>query len=127
MPARTRDPLLEDILVDAYGDDEQLWALREASSDGVQFPVDASVVGQPVVVDGVEYEGNERRGLVARCRRDDGRSFRIGLADLRFAKANPADRYLAAYRAWLNLEPVSSDAPELAQPPSHRVGTNEHE
>ena len=29
--------LLEDILVDAYGDDEQLWALRQAFEDNVDL------------------------------------------------------------------------------------------
>lgn len=118
MTTRTPDPLLEEILVDAYGDDEQLWAFREAISDSLQFPVEATVVGTPVIVDGVCHDGNERRGLVARCRRGGGRVFCIGLADLRFATGSPTARYLAAYRAWLNLAPVSG-TPELAQTASH--------
>lgn len=118
MTTRTPDSLLEEILVDAYGDDEQLWAFSEAISDSVLFPVEATVVGTSVSVDSVGYDGNERRGLVARCRREGGRVFRIGLADLRFATGSPAARHLAAYRAWLNLAPVSAP-PELAQPASH--------
>lgn len=33
------DELLEEILTDAYGEDEQLWALRQAFEDDVSLPV----------------------------------------------------------------------------------------
>ncbi len=40
--------LLEEILTDAHGDDEQLWALRQAFEYNVPLPADAFVIGQPV-------------------------------------------------------------------------------
>ena len=36
------ETLLDEILTDAYGDDEQLWALRQAFEDNVELPADAS-------------------------------------------------------------------------------------
>jgi hypothetical protein len=62
------DELLEEILTDARGDDEQLWAFRQAFEDSVQMPADAFVVGEPVEVLQIDYDGNVRRGLTARCR-----------------------------------------------------------
>jgi len=36
------------------------------------LPADAFVVGEPVTVLEIDYDGNERRGLTVRCRREDG-------------------------------------------------------
>ena len=69
---RTVEELLEEALVDAYGDDEQLWALRQAFEDDLKLPADAFVIGEPVSIVEFDYDGNERRGLTAKCRRDDG-------------------------------------------------------
>jgi hypothetical protein len=54
------DDLIEEIIVDAYGEDE------------VPLPADGFVIGEPVSVGKIDYDGNERRGLTAKCRRDDG-------------------------------------------------------
>jgi hypothetical protein len=61
--------LIEHIVVDAYGDDEQLWAFRQVMEDEIRLPADAFVVGEPVTVLQIDYDGNERRGLTVRCRR----------------------------------------------------------
>ena len=44
------DKLIEGITVDAYDDDEQLWAFRQAFEDDVALPADGFVIGQPVSV-----------------------------------------------------------------------------
>ena len=69
------DKLIEEITVDAYGDDEQLWAFRQAFEDDVALPVDGFVIGEPVSLIAMDYDGNERRGLTARCRREDGSEY----------------------------------------------------
>ncbi len=53
------DAMIEEILVDAYGEDEQLWAIRQIFEDEAVFPFPAEVVGSPVEVVGVDYEGDE--------------------------------------------------------------------
>ena len=58
------DRLIEGIIVDAYGDDEQLWAFRQAFEDDVTLPADGFVIGEPVSVVKIDYDGNERRGLL---------------------------------------------------------------
>lgn len=99
------DRLIEEIIVDAYGDDEQLWAFRQAFEDNVVLPAEAFVVGEPVTVMMIDYDGNERRGLTARCQREEGVEQVIAACDLIFPEGSTAARYLAAYRKWLGIEP----------------------
>ena len=71
------DELLGKITEDAQGDDEELWALRQAFHE-VALPADGFVIGEPVSVTEIDYDGNERRGLTARCRREDGSEHVVG-------------------------------------------------
>src|SRR5512136_1709478 len=96
--------LVDEIVVDAYGDDEQLWAFRQAIEDEIALPADAFVVGEPVAVREIDYDGNERRGLTARCRREDGSEHIVAACDLVFPEASKAADYIAAYRTWLGIE-----------------------
>lgn len=114
------DVLLQEILEDAHGDDEQLGALSLAFED-VGLPADAFVLGEPVSVTGVDYDGNVRRGLTATCRREDGGIHVVTLADLRFAEVRDASRCLAAYRQWLNLDPVPPGSAPGSKPLRHKV------
>ncbi len=63
------DRLIEEIIVDAYDENEQLAAFWQAFEDEVLMPADAFVIGEPVSVIAIDYVGNERCGLTARCRR----------------------------------------------------------
>jgi hypothetical protein len=86
------DELIEKITVDAYGDDEELWAFRQAFEDDVTLPSDGFVIGEPVSVTEIDYDGNERRGLTARCRRENGSEHVVAASDVVFrgARAAPA-------------------------------------
>ena len=99
------DRLIEEITVDAYGDDEQLWAFRQAFEDDVALPADGFVIGESVSVIAVDYDGNERRGLTANCRREDGAEYVIAVSEVVLPQASTGARYIAAYRRWLNLDP----------------------
>ncbi len=99
------EALLEEILVDAYGDDEQLWAFRQAFEDEVSLPADAFVIGEPVSVVTIDYDGNTRRGLTATCRREDGTKHTMAASDAIFPESSTGARYIAAYRRWLGLDP----------------------
>jgi len=61
------DRLLEEILVDAYGEDEQLWAFRQAFVDEMPLPGEGTVIGEAVSVTRIDYDGNPQRGLRATC------------------------------------------------------------
>ena len=96
--------LVDEIVIDAYGDDEQLWAFRQAFEDEIALPADASLFGQPATVLEIDYDGNERRGLTARCRREDGSEHVIAACDLAFPEGSKGADYVAAYRRWLGIE-----------------------
>jgi len=99
------DKLIEEITVDAYGDDEQLWAFRQAFEDDVVLPAHGFVIGKPVSVIAVDYDGNERRGLTAKCRREDGSEYVISASDVVLPQTSTGARTIAAYRRWLDLDP----------------------
>ena len=61
---KTLDEMIAEITVDAYGDDEQLWAFRQAFEDDVTLPADGFVIGEPVSVVAINYDGNERLSLI---------------------------------------------------------------
>jgi hypothetical protein len=100
------DELIAEITVDAYGEAEQLWAFRQAFEDNIEVPCEATVVGAPVQVLKFDYDGNERRGLTATCRRDDGTKHAVAAADVVMPPGTPGGRYIAAYRKWMGLAPV---------------------
>jgi hypothetical protein len=106
------DAVLDVVLTDARGDDEQIWALHQAFEDHVQLPADAFVIGEPIEVIQIEYDGNERRGLTARCRREDGSEHTAALADVMFPGGSSGRTYVAAYRKWVGVEPIPVEPPK---------------
>jgi hypothetical protein len=110
------EDLIEEIIVDAYGEDEQLWAFRQVIEDEVPLPADGFVIGEPVSVIEIDYDGNERRGLTARCRREDGSEHIVAASEVVFPKGSIGATYLAAYRKWLGLDPY----PGIGSTPSRR-------
>lgn len=103
------DEMIEEISVDAYGDDEKFWAFRQAFEDNVDLPADGFVIGEPVSVIESDYDGNERRGLTARCRREDGSEHVVALSEVGFPHASAGANYIAAYRRWLNFDPYPAE------------------
>ena len=105
---RAVEELLEEALVDAYGDDEQLWALRQAFEDDLKLPADAFIIGEPVSIVEFDYDGHERRGLTAKCRRDDGSEHVVSASDVVFPEGLAGELHVAAYRMWLGLSPFAA-------------------
>ena len=100
--------LLAEMLADAQGEDRQLAALFQGIRDGLRLPLDVHVVGEPLSLAALEYDGNLRRGVVARCRRDDGTEYRVSLVDVEVPLDAPGYSLLAAYRTWVGVESVAS-------------------
>lgn len=109
------DALLEEMLLDASGDDEQLTALREGIAEALDLPIDVHAVGEPLSLVAVDYDGNPRRGLIARCLREDGREVSIASADIQMATGAAGFPHLAAYCKWLGVEPASAQTPRESQ------------
>ena len=104
------DDLIEEITVDANGEDEQLWAFRQAFEDDIAVPCEARVIGQPVRITKFDYDGNDRRGLTATCRSADGTKHIVTASEVLMPLETQGGLYLAAYRQWMGLSPVSSGA-----------------
>jgi hypothetical protein len=80
------DKIIYEITVDTNGEDEQLWAFRQAFEDYVAVPCAGSVLGQTITVSKFDYHGNERRGLTATCHRSDGREYVVAVSDVMLAQ-----------------------------------------
>lgn len=97
------DEMIERITVDAYGD-EGYWSFLQAFADEVDFPFAATVVGTPVRVVGVDFDGDERRGLVAVVENEGGRDL-VSILDVTLQRPDQhAATLVAAYRRWLGVD-----------------------
>lgn len=103
------DKLIEQITVDAYGD-EGYWSFRQAFEDHVDLPIGASVVGSETTITEIGFDGDERRGLTANVTRDD-RTWTVSLLDIEVSDVEVPDaaevrftRLTHAYRRWLGLD-----------------------
>ena len=110
------DSFLDQILANVQGDDAQLRALHRGISDGLALPADVHVMGEPVSLVAVDYDGNARRGLVACCRREDGSEHRVAFADVQLRTEAAGYSWLLAYCKWLGIAPVTSRPAEAARP-----------
>jgi hypothetical protein len=97
------DSVVETILVDAYGDDEQYVAFLTVIEEETRLPAAATLLGAPVTVTGFDYT-NEARGLVAICEGSNGTG-EVALADLAFPPDTVTAWIHAAYRHYLGLQP----------------------
>ena len=113
---QSTERLLEDILVDAYGEDEQLWAFRQVIEDEVPLPAEAAVIGEKVQVTKIDYDGNPQRGLRATCKKADGKAYDVALEDIEFPEGSRAVPYAKAYRQWLGVpQPAKSRRAEYRE------------
>ena len=92
------EKLIEEALVDAYGEEEQVGGFLTMMEEHLTLPFSANILGVDVVVEKVDMT---RRGqIVAIYRRDKIRQ-RIGILDLPLPTPAPAGtEWIAAYRQW---------------------------
>jgi hypothetical protein len=64
------DALIDEVTVDAYGDEEQLTGFLTGAEEALQAPEPASIVGVPLEVLKIDTGPDARRGLTAICERD---------------------------------------------------------
>ena len=101
---RDGEQLLGEIVPGAR-EDGDLRALHHPISDGIEWLVDDHVVGDPLALAAIEFDGNPRRALMARRRPHDSSEHRIGFADVEIRTGASAARDLVARPSWLGIVP----------------------
>ncbi|MFT4626963.1 MAG: hypothetical protein ACI8PZ_005644 [Myxococcota bacterium] len=109
---RSPTQLLQDLLAVSRDDDAVLRAIADSFRERVAFPISGKVVGAPITVTDVTYDGDRRHGLRAHVRRA-GRVWSVALVDVALPDEHAAV-CLGAYRTWLGLpidpDPVTEEA-----------------
>ncbi len=92
------EALIEEAVVDAYGDEEQTGGFFTMIEEHLALPFTVSILGVEAVVEKVDMTRDGR--IVAVCRRD-GVKQRIEILDLPLPKPAPAGaEWIAAYSHW---------------------------
>ncbi len=113
LDAASLNEIIDELTAEAQDDDERLWNFQQAFQKHIWRPCEGFVIGEPITVRKFDYEGNQRRGVTATCRRADGREYEVAASEVLVPAGIKGSQYLAAYRQWMGLEPY---------PPSERPG-----
>jgi hypothetical protein len=105
------DELIVEVTAEAGGDEERFRAFQQACQSNLALPCEAFVIGEPVSLIGFDYDGNQRRGLTASCRRADGGQYVVAASEVVISPRAEGARYLGAYRKWMGLEPFAPETP----------------
>ncbi len=119
----TPDKIIKQISKKASGDNEVLQAFQKLLEDNVKLPADGFVIGEPVSVSKIEYSGNARLGLTAKCSRGDGSVHMIALADVVFPKTLKGEQYISAFRKWIGLTPLPDEGQTTSLSEPHHKAT----
>jgi hypothetical protein len=111
VPALELIELVESITVDAYGTFEQLSPFLMVFDEEVSLPCTGKILDVDLEIMGFDLEGDERRGLVARCRRAGGASGVVSFADVQFESGTVPAWLHAAFRIWLGLRAFPARRP----------------
>jgi len=92
------EKLIEEAVVDAYGEEEQVGGFFTMMEEHLALPFSANILGVDVVVEKVDMTRSGR--IVAICRRDKIRQ-KIEILDLPLPTPAPVGaEWIAAYRHW---------------------------
>jgi hypothetical protein len=92
------DELVEEALVDAYGESEQATAFYTMLENDLELPFETQILGVTATVEGLDITEDDQ--LVAVCRAGKTRQ-RISLSELPLPSPPPKGvEWIAAYRYW---------------------------
>ena len=90
--------LIEEAIVDAYGESEQRVGFLTMLEDKLAFPFEIEILGAPAIVEGVDL--NDAEDIVAICRRDKHRQM-VPILNLPLPSPRPVGgEWIEAYRRW---------------------------
>ncbi len=94
------DELIEEAIVDAYGEQEQRVGFYTMLCDNLAFPFKAKIIGEEVTVSKLTMKDEQR--ILAVCQ-SKGRNYSVDIMDLEINTARvDASQWIAAYREWGN-------------------------
>ncbi len=93
------DAIIDELTVDAYGDEEQVSGFLVGAEEALVRGERATIAGVTVEVISVDCGPDARTGLTARVLRD-GTKHEVAIADLTFAPGSEIGAVVAAYRRW---------------------------
>ncbi|QFY14992.1 hypothetical protein GBF35_48505 [Nonomuraea phyllanthi] len=92
------DELIEQAIVDAYDDDEQLSGFHVVIGDNLAMPFETTVLGLQVTVTAIDFLVGS--GIVAICRHGEHKQA-IGILELPLPDPPPAGaEWIHAFRRW---------------------------
>jgi hypothetical protein len=92
------DEMIEEALVDAYGESEQITAFCTMIEDNMTFPFESVILGAKVKVEKVDLTDDER--IVFVCRRGRERLL-LDVRELEYSNPPPEGwKWIEAYRHW---------------------------
>jgi hypothetical protein len=92
------DELVEDALVDAYGEPEQVTGFYTMMENDLRLPFETEILGMTVTVEGIDITEDDQ--LVAVCRKGKTKQ-RISLSELPLPSPPPEGaEWIVAYRYW---------------------------
>jgi hypothetical protein len=92
------DMMIEETLVDAYGESEQMTAFHTMLEDNILVPFHTEILGVDVTVERIEMTDDEQ--IVAVCRRGKARQ-RIPILELPLPNPPPLGaEWIEAFRRW---------------------------
>ena len=97
--SKTRlDDLVEEALVDAYGESEQVTGFYTMMENDLRLPFETEILGMTAIVEGIDITEDDQ--LVAVCRKDKTKQ-RISLTELPLPSPRPEGaEWIVAYRYW---------------------------
>ncbi|GAA1927977.1 calcium-binding protein [Streptantibioticus ferralitis] len=112
------DRVIEIVLTDAYGEDEEAVAWETVLEDVIDVPAQAELLGETVAAIHIGVPSG-RAEVTARCRKSGvGNGGEVSLADLTFPPQTEAAWIHAAYRRYLGLAPFpAGPRPSWTWPP----------
>ena len=98
-PSKARlNELVEEALVDAYGESEQVTSFYTMMENDLRLPFETEILGMTMIVEGIDITEDDQ--LVAMCRKGKTKQ-RVSLSELPLPSPLPdGAEWIVAYRYW---------------------------